>query len=312
MPDSIKIFSPATVANVSCGFDIMGFALDGVGEEVLIRKTEDNLLSVKPIVGFESVPTDPLRNVATVAVQALLDSIESDQGFEFEFIKHIKPGSGLGTSASSSAGAVFGVNELLGRPFEKKDLVPFAMEGEKLLSGKAHGDNVSPALLGGFQLICGYDPLTVVSVPFPENLYVTIVHPQVEVKTSEARKMLPQEVPLAKAVTQWGNVAGLISGLHSGDLNIIGASMRDVIIEPIRSKLIPEFDKVKAESISVGAIGCGIAGSGPSLFAFSKNQETADRIKSTMSEIYTHAGYEHKLYVSKIGKEGARVEDKRI
>jgi len=236
-----------------------------------------------------------------------LERLSVTQGFEFEFIKHIKPGSGLGTSASSSAGAVFGVNEMLGRPFEKKDLVEFAMEGEKLLSGKAHGDNVSPSLLGGFQLIRGYNPLDLVNVSFPENLYVTIVHPQVEIKTSEARKMLRTEIPMSEAVTQWGNVGGLVAGLYTSDLDLIGRSMQDVIVEPIRSKLIPKFDEVKAAALAVGGVGCSIAGSGPSIFAFSKDEETAQKIKLKMTEIYGEAGIEVILYISKIGKTGARI-----
>ncbi len=307
MQESIKVFAPATVANVGCGFDIMGFALEEIGEEIIIRKTETAALTVLPVRGFEDIPTDPEKNVATVAVKAMLDRLSITQGFEFEFIKHIKPGSGLGTSASSSAGAVFGVNEMLGRPFEKKDLVEFAMEGEKLLSGKAHGDNVSPSLLGGFQLIRGYNPLDLVDVSFPENLYVTIVHPQVEIKTSEARKMLRTEIPMSEAVTQWGNVGGLVAGLYTSDFDLIGRSMQDVIVEPIRSKLIPKFDEVKSAALSVGGVGCSIAGSGPSIFAFSKDEETAQKIKLKMTEIYGEAGIEVILYISKIGKTGAKI-----
>lgn len=307
MQESIKVFAPATVANVGCGFDIMGFALEEIGEEIIIRKTETTALTVLPVRGFEDIPTDPDKNVATVAVKAMLDKLSITQGFEFEFIKHIKPGSGLGTSASSSAGAVFGVNEMLGRPFEKKDLVEFAMEGEKLLSGKAHGDNVSPSLLGGFQLIRGYNPLDLVNVSFPENLYVTIVHPQVEIKTSEARKMLRTEISMSEAVTQWGNVGGLVAGLYTSDLDLIGRSMQDVIVEPIRSKLIPKFDEVKAAALSLGGVGCSIAGSGPSIFAFSKDEETAQKIKLKMTEIYGEAGIDVILYISKIGKTGARI-----
>lgn len=309
MQKKIKVFAPATVANVGCGFDIIGFALDGIGEEIIITQTQNGSLSVKPVKGFEDIPTDPEKNVATVAVRKMLEHLGIEQGFEFEFIKHIKPGSGLGTSASSSAGAVFGVNEILGKPLTGKQLVEFAMEGEKLLSGKAHGDNVSPALLGGFQLIRGYDPLDLINVAFPENMYVTVVHPQVEIKTSEARKMLRTEVPMSEAVTQWGNVAGLVSGLYTADLDLIGRSMQDVIVEPIRSRLIPKFDEVKAGAMAVGGVGCSIAGSGPSLFAFSKDEQTAEAIKEKMKEIYEKAGIEVILYISKIGKQGARVVD---
>lgn len=307
MQESIKVFAPATVANVGCGFDIMGFALDGIGEEILITKTQNGALTVKPVEGFLDIPTDPEQNVATVAVKALLDKLEIDQGFEFEFFKHIKPGSGLGTSASSSAGAVFGVNELLGCPFKSEELVEFAMEGEKLLSGKAHGDNVAPAIMGGFQLIRGYNPFDLVNVPFPVGLWVSIVHPQVEVRTSEARKMLRHEIPMAEAVTQWGNVAGLVAGLHSGDMELIGRSLQDVIVEPIRSRLIPEFYTVKKAVKESGGLGCSIAGSGPSIFAFSKDENIARIIEKKMNDIYTEANIDFMLYVSKIGKTGSRV-----
>lgn len=305
MSDKIKIFSPATVANVGCGYDVLGFALEGIGEEMQVSKREDGQLVIEEIIGFD-LPKDPLVNTATVAAQALLDAAGSKQGFSFSIKKTINPGSGMGTSASSSAGAVYAVNELIGKPFSSEQLVEFAMEGEKAVSKKAHADNVAPNLLGGFTLVRSYDPLDILSLPVPEDLYVTVVHPQVEVKTTDAKKILKKQVDLAVAVQQWGNVGGLVSGLYESDYELIGRSMVDVIVEPIRKILIPLYDEVKIKALEEGALGCSIAGSGPSIFAFSKGETTAEKIKSMMQVQYDEVGILAYTYMSKIGKKGVR------
>lgn len=307
MKDSIKIFSPATIANVGPGFDLMGFALETLGEEIIVRKNASNKLSLQPVVGFGNIPTDPTKNVATVAVNAMLKALEIEPGFDFEFKKSIKPGSGLGTSASSSAGAVFAVNELLDRPFSIRELVQFAAEGEKFLSGKAHADNVAPSLLGGIQLIRGSEPWDVLSIDFPINIYVTVIHPQVEIKTSEARKVLPLNVSLEDSITQSGNLAGLIAGLYSNDLALIGRSMTDIIVEPVRSSLIPKYKIVKKAVLESGAFACNIAGSGPSIFAFSNESKIANNLAIIMGEVYKKTDIETRTYVSKIGKKGCRI-----
>lgn len=303
MSDKIKIFSPATVANVGCGYDVLGFALDGIGEEMEVSIREDGKLVIEEIVGFD-LPKDPLVNTATVAAQALLDAAGSKQGFSFTIKKTINPGSGMGTSASSSAGSVYAVNELLGKPFTPTQLVEFAMEGEKSVSKKAHADNVAPNLLGGFTLVRSYEPLDILTLPVPEDLYVTVVHPQVEVKTTDAKKILKKQVDLSIAVQQWGNVGGLVSGLYESDYDLIGRSMVDVIVEPIRKILIPLYDEVKEKALEEGALGCSIAGSGPSIFAFSKGEETALKIKNMMQSQYDEVGILAYTYMSKIGKEG--------
>ncbi|UXX79229.1 homoserine kinase [Reichenbachiella carrageenanivorans] len=305
MPDKIKIFSPSTVANVGCGYDVLGFALDGIGEEMTVSKRDDGQLVIEEIIGFD-LPKDPAVNTATVAAQALLDAVGSKQGFSFIIKKTINPGSGMGTSSSSSAGGVFAVNELLGRPYTSAQLVEFAMEGEKAVSKKAHADNVAPNLLGGFTLVRSYEPLDVLSLPVPEDLYVTIVHPQVEVKTTDAKKILKKQVDLSMAVKQWGNVGGLVAGLYESNYDLIGRSMVDVIVEPIRKILIPLYDDVKAQALADGALGCSIAGSGPSIFAFSKGEETALKIKSMMQEKYDEVGILAYTYMSKIGEKGVR------
>ncbi|WP_422361823.1 homoserine kinase [Reichenbachiella sp.] len=305
MPDKIKIFSPATVANVGCGYDVLGFALDGVGEEMEVSKRDDGKLVIEEIIGFD-LPKDPTVNTATVAAQALLDAAGSKQGFSVTIKKTINPGSGMGTSASSSAGGVFAVNELLGKPFSAAQLVEFAMEGEKAVSKKAHADNVAPNLLGGFTLVRSYDPLDILELPVPEELFVTVVHPQVEVKTTDAKKILKKQVDLSTAVQQWGNVGGLVSGLYESDYELIGRSMVDVIVEPIRKILIPLYDEVKSQVLKEGALGCSIAGSGPSIFAFSKGEETALKIKNIMQTKYDEVGILAYTYMSAIGKKGVR------
>lgn len=305
--ESLRIFSPATVANVACGFDILGFALETPGDEMVFRKSEKPGVHITRIDSPVVLPMRAEKNVAGVAAMALLQELGSDQGVEMEIYKRIKPGSGIGSSAASSAGAAFGVNALLGNPFQAKELVPFAMAGEKVASGTAHADNVAPAILGGFVLVRSYDPLDVISIPAPESLYATVIHPQIEVKTSDARRILKPDVPLSKAIRQWGNVAGLIAGLHQGDYELIGRSLEDVIIEPIRSILIPGFDKVKKAAMQAGALGCSISGSGPSVFALSRSEEDALAAKEAISEQYTKFGIDFEIHVSRVAPQGARI-----
>jgi homoserine kinase len=303
--NKINVFSPSTIANVGCGYDVLGFALDGIGEYMEVSSRSDGELVIEKIEGFD-LPKDPKVNVATIAAQALLDALDSQQGFSFSMKKNINPGSGLGTSASSSAGAVFAVNELLGKPFSPMELVSFAMQGEKALSNVAHADNVAPNLLGGFTLVRSYIPLEVLQLPVPKDLYVAIVHPQIEVKTTDAKQMLKKQVDLGVAVQQWGNVGGLVSGLYESDYNLIGRSMEDFIVEPIRKILIPRYDEVKQEALNEGALGCSIAGSGPSIFAFCEGEEVAEKIKNKMQSMYDEIGVLAYSYLSKVGLEGVK------
>ena len=301
--DQITVFSPSTIANVGCGYDVLGFALDGIGERITVTRRDDDKMVIEPCQQFD-IPTDPEKNVATVAARAVLEAAGVKLGLTFSFDKEIYPGSGLGTSASSSAGAAFAANVLIGEPFDRQELVTYAMEGEKVISGKAHADNVGPNILGGFTLVRGYDPLDVLKLPVPSDLYVAIVHPQVVVKTTDAKKMLKSQVKLEQAVNQWGNVGGLVSGLYEEDFDLIGRSMVDVIVEPIRKLLIPMYDEVKSKALELGAVGCSIAGSGPSIFAFAKGKETAEKIKESMQAIYDEVGIVAFTYLSKIGREG--------
>ncbi len=302
----LKIFSPATIANISCGFDVLGLALDSVGDEMTVRKVPEKGVKITKIIG-QKLPLETHKNVAGVAVLAMLAELETNVGFEIEIDKRIKPGSGIGSSAASSAGAVWAINKLLGDPFSTADLVRFAMEGERLASGVAHADNVAPALLGGFTLVRSYDPLDVLPIHTPDELFVTVIHPQIEIKTSDARDILTTKVPLKEAIKQWGNVGGLISGLYTEDFDLIGRSLKDHIIEPIRSILIPAFDTVKEQSLKSGALGCGISGSGPSIFALSKGEKTALKVAEAMRSVYKKVGIDYDIHVSKINKKGIKI-----
>ena len=302
----IKIFSPATIANLSCGFDVLGLCLDNIGDEMIIRKSDEKGVRITKIVGA-NLPLEAEKNVAGVAALAMLEQWETDFGFDIEIYKNIKAGSGIGSSAASAAGAVFGINELLGRPFDTKNLIPFAMRGEKLASGSAHADNVAPALLGGFTLVRSYSPLDVIRIESPTELYATVIHPQIELKTEDARSILKQNVSLKSAITQWGNVGGLVAGLYTSDYDLIGRSLHDDIVEPLRSVLIPGFSAIKNTAMQNGALGSGISGSGPSIFALSRGENTAQKVATAMSEVYSQMNLPFEIHVSAINPNGIKI-----
>ncbi|MUH37533.1 homoserine kinase [Zobellia amurskyensis] len=303
--EEIKVFCPATIANVSCGFDVLGVALDNVGDTMVVRKTQEKGIRITKLEG-QDLPMETLQNVAGVAGLALLEKTDYTGGFEIEIYKKIKAGSGIGSSAASSTGAVWAMNELLEKPFTTLELVQFAMEGERLASGVAHADNVAPALFGGFTLVRSYDPLDIIPIHTPSDLHATVIHPQIEVKTSDSRKILKTNITLADGIKQWGNVGGLVAGLFTEDYDLIGRSLEDHIVEPIRSILIPGFDQVKSEALKAGALGCGISGSGPSIFAFSKGIDTANKVATAMKEVYKNIGIDYDVHVSKINSEGIK------
>jgi homoserine kinase len=304
--NEIKIFCPATIANLSCGFDVLGLCLDNVGDEMVIRKSAQKGIRITKIIGAD-LPLETENNVSGVAGLALLETVDADFGFEIEIYKNIKAGSGIGSSAASSAGAVFGINALLGYPYSTKDLVQFAMQGEKLACGNAHADNVAPALLGGFTLVRSYSPLDIIKIESPSELYSTVVHPQIELKTSDARSVLKQTVSLKSAIMQWGNVGGLIAGLYTQDYDLIGRSLHDEIVEPLRCVLIPGFDLIKQAALENGALGSGISGSGPSIFALSKGKATAEKIAKAMSAVYEDINLPYEIHVSKVNSEGVKI-----
>jgi homoserine kinase len=308
--NSVTILAPGTVANLVCGFDVLGLALNDPCDVMTLTRTDRPGLVIRNIDDY-GLPEDPLKNVAGVSLLSLMAALPEPIGFEMAIDKKIKPGSGVGSSAASAAGAVAAANILLGNMFSKTELVQFAMNGEKLASGVKHADNIAPCLMGGVTLIRSIHPLDIVPIK-PPPLFVTIVHPQIEVRTSDARQILKKQILLKDAIRQWGNIAGLVSGLCSGDYELIGRSLEDVIIEPLRSILIPAFDKVKKRSLEAGALGGGISGSGPSIFMLSKDEKTAVAVEKEMAAIYDEAGIDYHTYVTTINNEGVKIVPNEI
>ena len=301
----IKISAPATVANLVCGFDILGMALNDPNDIMEVSLLDEPEIRIKHADNYD-LPVEPAKNVAGAALLALLEACDDKIGFEVVINKSIKPGSGLGSSAASSAGAVVAANHLLGNIFSKVDLVRFAMNGEKVASGVKHADNLAPCIYGGVTLIRAILPLDIIPLSAPP-LHVTVVHPQIEVKTSDARQILRKEVQLKNAIMQWGNIAGLVTGFLKSDYALIGRSLEDVIIEPVRSILIPGFDEVKMNSKEAGALGGGISGSGPSIFMLSQEEKTAREVEKIMKNVFQNIGVEYKTYVTSINYEGVRI-----
>ncbi|PZR25991.1 MAG: homoserine kinase [Citrobacter freundii] len=304
---TLKVHAPGTVANLVCGFDILGLALSEPCDIMEVRLLNEPKVVIHNRDEF-NLPTEPEKNVAGVVFLSIMEQIGGQVGFDVTIEKHIKPGSGIGSSAASAAGAAVAANHLLGNIFSKDEVIQFAMNGEKLASGVKHADNIAPCILGGVSLIRSIHPLDVISIPAPD-LYVTVIHPQIEVRTSDARQILRQQVLLKDAIRQWGNIAGLVAGLLKNDLDLIGRSLEDVIIEPVRSILIPGFDEVKANCKAAGALGGGISGSGPSIFMLSRDERTARRVEEEMKQVYNRIGIAYHTYVTTINKNGVTLSE---
>lgn len=301
----ITVFSPATVSNVVCGFDCLGFALEKPCDEMTVRMIDEKTIRIKHL-DSNNLPTEIEKNVAGVALLSMFNEINENIGFEIEINKKIKPGSGIGSSAASAVGAVVAANHLLENRFSRIELAEFALAGEFVASQGRHADNVAPCLFGGFVLVRSVNPLDVVQLDFPP-LFATVIHPQIEIKTSYAREILPKNVPLKDAIKQWSNLGALISALSKGDYELLARSLEDFIIEPVRKVLIPRFDELKTESLKSGALGGGISGSGPSVFMLSENLETANKVKNAMREIYSQTDIDFNIYVSEINAEGVKI-----
>ena len=303
--NQVKIIAPATIANIVCGFDILGLALQTPYDEMTLSLSDEPGICIHHTDDF-NLPELPEKNVAGASLRALIDEYKKPVGFNLVVHKNIKPGSGLGSSAASSAGAVVAANHLLGNIFSKEDLVRFAMNGEKLSGGVKHADNVSPCIFGGITLIRSAFPLDVIPLNSPD-LFITIVHPQIEVRTSDSRQILRKTVQLKDAIRQWGNIGGLIAGFMKNDFELIGRSLEDVIVEPVRSILIPGFNEIKTKCKEAGALGGGISGSGPSVFMMCKEKNTAEKVECIMKEIYEKIGVDYKTYVTRVGTSGVKV-----
>jgi homoserine kinase len=305
---SIKASAPATVANVSCGFDIFGFAVEAPADEVVMTLTEKPGVIITKITGDDGrLPLEASKNTAGVGVEAFLKHISSKYGAEIVLNKYLPLGSGMGSSAASSAAALIAINHLHGNPLKREELLPFAMEAERIACGSAHADNVAPSLLGGFVLIRGYQPLDVTSIPTPAGLYCTLIHPHLELKTEDSRRVLKPTIPIRDAITQWGNIAGLVVGLMKPDFGLISRSLHDVVAEPIRSVLIPGFDNIKREALTAGALGCGISGSGPTIFSLSTDLPVAHRVGELIQQQFALYKLKSDVFVSRVNNVGARI-----
>ncbi|MBU79149.1 MAG: homoserine kinase [Flavobacteriales bacterium] len=303
---SIKVISPSSVANLSCGYDILGVCLDYVGDEMIITKTNSPGLSITNIEGAK-LSSSVDKNVAGIAAKSYLSKNPSKFGFEIEIIKKVAAGSGLGSSASSAVAAVYGIDYLLERNSKKINLIKYAVDGEKYASGEAHADNIAPTMLGGLTLVRDLKILDILNLPFPKDLFVTIFYPAIELKTSISRDVLNKKISIKKVVKQTENLGGLISGLYSNDYQLISRCLVDEIVEERRASLIPEFYSLKESAIQNGALGCGISGSGPSIFSISKGKKIALRVKDGFDKVYSQKNIPFKTFISKINYEGVKV-----
>ncbi|MDQ3550158.1 MAG: homoserine kinase [Bacteroidota bacterium] len=301
----VKVSCPATVANLVCGFDVLGLCIKEPFDIISMKLLDENKIIIISSDNFP-LPVDPEKNTAGAPLLQMKKELNQNIGFEITITKNIKPGSGIGSSAASASGSIVAANYLLGNIFSQKKLVEFAMYGEQLASGAMHADNVAPGIFGGITLLRSTEPLDVISISAPK-LYVSLLLPKIEIKTSDARNILPKNIPLKDAIKQWANIAGLVAGLLKEDYDLISRSLEDVLIEPVRSKLIPSYDKIKRRSMEIGALGGGISGSGPAVFMLSKDETTASKVAQEMKEIYEQVGVEYETYVTTINHKGVEI-----
>jgi len=302
----VRVFAPASIANMGCGFDIIGLALDEVGDIIEIVESEGDGLTITNNSGVP-MPEDIEMNVITPVVRKFLEKIGKKAQIDVTICEKIYPGSGIGSSAASSAAAAFGMNELFGCPLSEEEVVVCAMEGEKLASGGYHADNAAPAVMGGIVLIRGYEPLDLIQLPVPGNFYVAVVHPHLVVNTKEAREILPKAVPMHDAVSQWGNVGGLVAGLCQGNIGLIGRSMRDSVAEPYRKQFIPGFDELRGNLHDVGVLAMNISGSGPSVFALCDKKDIAEKAGGMMKRHFEGRNIGCEVYVVKVSNKGCKL-----
>ena len=304
--DKIKVFSPGSITNLSCGYDILGVCLNNRGDEITVTKTENKGIIIKSNDDY-NISNDINKNVAGIAAQALLKKTSTEFGFEIEIKKGIKPGSGIGSSAASSAGTVFAINQLLDSPFSQLDLIKFSMEGEKFVSDSYHADNVAPIILGGITLVRSINEIDVIKLPTPKSLEVIIIRPNIEIKTSDSRKVLKKKIKIEEMVQQSANLGSFVSSLYNEDFNLMSRSIVDIIAEPNRRILIPEFDNIIKLSKINGAIAAGISGSGPSIFSLSKDTIISEKILKATTDHYNKLGISYDGFISKINTTGIKI-----
>lgn len=305
MDNWVRVYAPATVANFGPGFDVLGCALEKPGDIVQVCINSERKVEIVEVTGNSNIPIDPKKNTASIGANLVIEKLGTKQGVKLKINKQMNIGTGLGSSAASAAAAVWGTNLVFGKPFEKKELLEICLKAENISDNGWHGDNVFPSLLGGIVLIKNYEPLEIILLPVPENLIIAVVSPKIIIKTEHARKILPLQIPLKDAIYNWGNLASLISSLHVRDIKLIGESINDKIIEPIRASLIPEFYKVKQAALDNGAYGCSISGSGPSIFAITDDNIKAQKIVKAMQDVFLKKNISSSSFISNINTKGA-------
>ena len=304
--NSVKVFSPASVSNVCCGFDVLGFSIDGLGDEIIIQKSNSKGIKIKKVIGYK-VPDDVKKNTASVASQALLDYLGTDDGFDIEIKKNIKPGSGIGSSAASAVGAVYGINKILGSPLKKEDLLKFAMQGEFISSKTAPADNVASALHGGLILVNNQEDYNVINLPVPDNLFAVVHHPLIEIKTSESRSVLPKAVDINIASQQLASIGGFIHSLHTGNFDLMRLILKDYLVEQYRADHVPLFGEIKKIADSNNVICCSISGSGPSVFSLVNGYYKAQELKLICDKTYSENNIKFNSYITGLNSAGVRI-----
>ena len=310
MTDRVRVFAPASASNLGPGFDVLGLALERPGDVVEAELCPTPGVEIVEVTGADSLTTDPNTNVVGIAATAVLRRLEADatHGVRLWLDKQMPLASGLGSSAASSVASAVAVNHLLGQRLTERQLMTCALEGEATASGTGHADNVAPCVLGGIVLVRSYDPLDLVSLPVPSALRVIVVHPHAAVETAAARRLVAERrFDITQAVKNLGNIAALVSALHTGDLELFGRSIRDALVEPIRAPLVPAFAEVKQAALDAGALGCSISGSGPSVFAFAASDAVAQAVSDAIQVAFDGAGLPSDPYVGRVNTRGAHV-----
>lgn len=304
----VKVFAPATVSNVGPGFDVFGFALEEPGDEVSVELSPGDQVQIQEIDGDNGeLPKDPSKNTAGIAAESFIERLGERHQVKLSIRKGMPPGGGIGSSAASAAAVLWALNELFDRPFALHELIELGLRAEEFISGGLHGDNIAPALAGGFVIVRSCSPLDVVSVPIGAELFCALLCPEVVVLTAESRKLLPKELPVAVARDQWANTAAFVAGIAKGDLDLLRRSVEDHFAEPVRAKAIPHFDEIKASALSAGAYGCSVSGSGPAIFAFAESRSQGEEILAAMQGVLRKNSLGSSGYCVRAGAEGARV-----
>lgn len=303
----VRAFAPASIANVSCGFDVLGMAICNLGDIVEVSSTYKNSIEIIEIVHGIELSYDVEKNSCGVVARKMLDESGQNRGVNIRIIKGFTSGSGLGSSAASSVATALAMNKFLNANYSDTKLVEFAMEGEFIACGTRHADNVAASMFGGISLVKELHPLEIVQLPVPKNLYVSVLFPQFRLETSASRNVISEDIKLKLASQQWGNLASFVSGLYQNDYELIGRSMKDVVAEKNRSILIPSYDDMKKEALRCGALGFGISGSGPAVFALSHGKQKAVKVKEAMGTAFQASEMEYRSFVSEIRVKKAEI-----